>query len=456
MLEKFLEKANLKLIGQHLKNYVDLYFHPIEQWRKALSNRKTGYDLIIQHIFYYFIIILLIIEELSLAIKILLLELGTTILPFLIFLVPFNILRKKYAKKISSKHLFRLMLILRMQLLPIIIIITYVQIYTDYEGMYIILNNFIWIFWLLSIVVIPLVQKLNKKQKITWIIANYLSINLIFNILGFIPIKIKTRAIDAVQNIVAKFETPIKSNGTVPRGYYNTNLYYKDLAYDTPDLEYAAFRLNYAECELNNYFYVALIKEGKSGMSTVLPLYHSQKVYDLLTKTQSDADKSNLFSQKNVINEQFSRKYFTIDTLDSIRKIFTKKFIKYKNTVNVLKDVSNFESNQRYFRFLSEYLSTYEKAHVDYDLIDTIIKRNPLALSIEIQDSFKVFVYKLDETKDYYKSNAVQKIEEEFEMRHLLSDLFMRIVLFPSRTLNVFYDILGLMYQHVRDYKTLN
>ena len=89
LFEDILSKLTLKELGTHLGNYADLYANPIKVWKKIISNRSEGYNLLVLHLIYYCIFIFFIVKEITLAIPLVILEAAITIIPLFLFLIPF-------------------------------------------------------------------------------------------------------------------------------------------------------------------------------------------------------------------------------------------------------------------------------------------------------------------------------------------------------------------------------
>ena len=119
--EELISKLSVKTIGTHLANYASLYTKPLKTWRKVISNRKDGYDLMILHLIYYCIFLFLIIKNITTTISLVLLEAVITIIPTLVFITPFLLFVKLYKKKIRWTKMFRLFLILKLQFIPVFI-----------------------------------------------------------------------------------------------------------------------------------------------------------------------------------------------------------------------------------------------------------------------------------------------------------------------------------------------
>src|SRR5690349_415045 len=170
IIDKIFGSLNIKALGQHLANYLELYTHPLSVWKKVISNRKTSYDITVLHLIYYLTFVLLLIDQSTKAIVYVLAEAAATIIPFLLLFIPFRMLTKAFKKKIRWNRLFRLLLILKLQFCPILVVVILAIRFFESESLFIVLDNLIGLFIIVLIITMPLVLALHHWQKVVWIL----------------------------------------------------------------------------------------------------------------------------------------------------------------------------------------------------------------------------------------------------------------------------------------------
>src|SRR5205085_6715566 len=158
----------------HLKNYSKLYTNPLSVWRHVIGNRKSGYDLVVLHLIYYSIFLFFIVKDIKIAIPFTILEAAFTILPFLFFIVPFLFFVRVFKKAYKWDKLFRLFIILKLQFIPLFILLNLLNTVLKVEDIYLITDNIIWSLLISFIITFPLVSKIKIWQKILWLFGNYL------------------------------------------------------------------------------------------------------------------------------------------------------------------------------------------------------------------------------------------------------------------------------------------
>ena len=147
-MESLLSKFNYKEIGYHLANYADLFIKPLNCWRKAIDSGKQGYNFIVLHLIYYTLFILLFNQDLYYAIPLALFEVFYTLIPLIIFLPSFKVSSWLFNKKYSWKSLFRLLLVIKLQAIPICLVFIKLAIWSKEEIFYIYFQNFLGLIFL--------------------------------------------------------------------------------------------------------------------------------------------------------------------------------------------------------------------------------------------------------------------------------------------------------------------
>jgi len=182
----FIAKLNPKEFGNHLKQYSELYANPIKSWKKAYSQRKTGYDFTILHIIYYSILVLILLKDFYLTAQIVLLEVLVTLIPLLIFITPFLISKKVFKIRKKWTELFRVFLVIKFQIIPPFVLLILFAKWSEIESLFILVENGIWVVWLCFILVVPFINNISFFLKLFWISMNYFSFLIGFFLIGLI------------------------------------------------------------------------------------------------------------------------------------------------------------------------------------------------------------------------------------------------------------------------------
>ena len=187
----FLARLNLKEFGNHLREYTELFLSPIKSWKKAYSQRKTGFDFTVLHIIYYSILTLVILKDFYLTIKIVLLEILVTLFPFFIFFFPFIICKRIFKIHKKWTKAFRVFLIIKFQFIPFLVLLILIAKWSEVESFYILIENGIWLVWMGFIIILPLINNISLLKKLFWIILNYIFILIGFFLIGYSLIQIE-------------------------------------------------------------------------------------------------------------------------------------------------------------------------------------------------------------------------------------------------------------------------
>lgn len=416
-------------------------------WRKAIGFRRSNFDFIISHIIYYGLILYLVITDEIDTIKAVILDLSTTLFPFIILLIPFLIFSKKFNKRIKAKQLFRFLIILRLQLLPVLLTLYLIADYFDLEFLFIISNNLIWVFWILATVGIPIILKIKLTQKIAWIIVNYLLLNFVFFLIPVIssPL-ISTPEQTTIPNVnLSDDEEILNGIQFIKEGRMDTispSKLMQFMSVQNPDLEYHWFNILSPRPFYVNKFYFAVVNGDPGKGFIIKPQYVSLKLFQRLLKALPNFSKLKKATD-TAYSYTLDRKSFNLSVLENLKKEFNFTFDLYKRNVEIMINHTNFDSNRKYFQLLRKHLTTYEKFHTDYDLIDTIMYHNQIGGMIVMEDSSLAVLYMPDTTRNFFYTKELKAMEMKFEKRHVASDFTMRIALFPCRSITFLLDNLN-------------
>jgi len=402
-VKDILLKLNVKEFGTHLSNYIDLYIKPLTVWRKIISNRSSSYNLTILHIFYYSIFVLIFINKpKSLISKYIVLEIIVTIIPFLVYLVPFKLFTQLFKKKVKWNRMFRLFLIFKLQFLPIIILLILFARWTKNESPYIIIENLAGLLWLFFIVILPLSLPLKKWQKILWIFNNY-----IFTILFSFGVFIFLKNINDLD-------------------------FLEKISPNTPNQEYQIFNMKSPQStySIEDNYYLKIINNNKTSSQTENQFVSTE----LLNLYFSIYSKTEL----NDLKRQLDSMSLNIEKFTSLRKKINSEIRKDLELTNELKSSSNFKTNRKYFASINKYLIEYEKIFINKNIFNKLNKRNPKIIELK-KDQFAI-LYEIDNSNLTELKNEYFKLEKGLDMRANKTHFLITKIFFPLEYLPEFSE----------------
>ncbi len=351
----FIRDFNPRKLFQHIFNYLSLFYKPIQTWNKVIDMRVNGYDIIGYHIFYYSIIVFIFVGDLSyrLLLQYVILEVGMTSIPFLVYFIPYQVFSKRHKSNLRNTNFFFLLLIFKLQIAPLIILLVSFYRWSSFEPVYIIVDNLLWILWLMYMLIPPIIIAPKIWQKIRWILLNY--------VLSSICVLLIAVTIE------------------------KTNFPLEKVNLNTPNFEYVGNLLatnNATDVLMPNYYMII----------TEIPLNHVRTqfvTYGLMGKfidaySLRDGLLGSISSTDNPLNK---------NVLDEFNNVFSKEFFDDLSFISMQKDSLSFESNRKYFSALYEYLYSYQKPFYDLDLFWNIQKAGRKPYYIRLQEGYYVFLY---------------------------------------------------------------
>ena len=424
LLETTLSKLTLKELGTHLGNYADLYVKPVNVWKKIISNRKEGYNLLILHLIYYSIFVFFLVKEVTLAIPIAILDAALTIIPLLFFLIPFFFFVKVFSKQFKWTKLFRLFLILKLQFIPVFILLYLLVEKLKVENLYLFTDNFLWVILLAFIIIFPTIININFWKKLIWIFSNYF-----FFLVG--------------TSILAFFIAKIDGSGKI----------FEKLLNESPNTEYSNFEIKelYSPLLFNDTFYFVHIKAQKNTtlyvskvqfvsfdlhksflQSKIIKLSSDIQLLDSLTILHNKKYNDTIPIHKTDISSfDKSVRELTLPYLDILKIELDKKINLLLTESKKMKDSAKFESNRQYFSALINYLEAYKKSYVDKTEIRKIIKTSTIEGTIRFDKENWGTLFKVD--SNYYDTtkNRLRQIELSFEKRSHRATFIFDILFYP-------------------------
>ena len=185
-VEKLILTVSPENVAKHFRNFLELYVKPFKVYKKAISIRRNSLNYTILNVYYYGIFFFFIVGSALTVLKAIGLELILTLIPFLIFIIPFLVVKKIVTLKIKSNRLFRLLLLVKIQLVPIFIILLLSARTIDNRLLYIAIENLIYVIWIAWMIIPPIVIAKLAKHKLFWILTNYLFFLLFILIFSFL------------------------------------------------------------------------------------------------------------------------------------------------------------------------------------------------------------------------------------------------------------------------------
>lgn len=426
---KLNEKIDIKELGKHLSNYLDLYVNPIDVWKKIISTGKNSYNLVILHILYYLVFVLLFIKTpYADLITYVLIEIGVTIFPLIIFIVPFIIFTTVNDLGTRWNRLFRLYLILKLQFLPVYILITLYAKWSGSESPYVFIENVLWLLWLAFIVTMPLLINLKLWKRGIWIILNYIFF------LAFIF---------TFSYFAESF----------------SNKLFDKLTIGTPNGEFLSFQLKRAHSESyiqDDFIFLILKKADHGDLQYVRTQFVTKYLYlsFLITDVNQIKRKAiGIDSLKKCLDTAYitpawidSIKLYpeagdlTMQMLDSTKTVFDSLFNTDFNLSKELKDSSFYSTNKLYFQSLYDYLYNYQLTFTDSKIFKKRTSGDNKDKFINIENNYFIFLYKVDSVNYFAIKEKTISLENELLKREKNSQIVYNLLLYPVIKISEIYD----------------
>jgi hypothetical protein len=416
-IPKFISNLTLRQLGTHLVQYTELFTHPYRSWKKVYSQRKTGLDFIVINLIYYFLLLFVILQNFRLAILLVLLEALVTIVPIGIFGVPFLVSTKLFKIRKSWKKLFRVLLLIKLQAAPIIIICALIIKWTDSESIYLIIENLIWLIIMGFIVIVPLINFISIYKKLIWIALNYIFF-LIYMLLagyGFTYFDPEFKLGSKIQLTTPSSEYlnySIESSSTFHRINFDSYVAtYKFLDQDSGRLKSVQFAninllLLISQNSMNENIRRIKIIDTKLAAIDSNHISHSRdSIIDVVPITQKLLDSIKLNTNNHIYND----------------------LQLYKTA----KDSCLYKSNKEYYKMCFENLAHYDSLFADSKITSSILRKVKPLSTAKFAENEIILYYKLPEKYLYRKTNLLLELEEQLENREKKSEYLMNILLYP-------------------------
>lgn len=370
-------KLHYKQLSSHLVNYCRLYTHPYSTWKGASVNRSSASEIVTLHLIYYAVIVFCIVSAglvdfTIYAVPLLvLIDAALVIIPTSIFVIPFVTLSKVFKKRNKWHSLFRVLLVIKLQfILPLLAVVLLAK-STGNEGLYVGIYNLIWLLLIAYVVVPPFTIDLKGRQRLVWILSNYVFVNLF--LLGFVWLSLKSDTFSKLGD---------------------------DVAIYTPAYEFSKFNENvddvYENVEDGKFMvYLARDKDGNwhtsnlQYVTSLLLAYYKGKLWnDSLALATVKFDSLPKFERNQRYREvaaiYLEKEYvLNLQRADSLREVFTEMFHNDLRQAEVAKDSAKFDSNRKYFAAMHEYLTAYSMSYINNDSISAIWNNRRSTISLE-------------------------------------------------------------------------
>lgn len=415
-IQNIISNMNPTELGKHLHNYGTLYTKPLTVWKKIISNRSDGYNLLILHIIYFSFFVFFIVGKKDTLIVTVFYEITIIIIPLLMFILPFLFFVKIFRLKYNWVKLFRLFLILKLQISPILYTLYILIKFIEIEDFYIVFENIVYVLWIAFIIIFPLIVRINLVKKIIWIVCNYLIF--VLEITIFIAFLYQDNGAVKFFNKV-KIDTPnneylsFKGKEMYPIELFNDSLYLIKFT-RLKNAKFTAYRPQFVTNQLDISFKKTALDELRAALKKL----NNGKPTKVLPNSRK--------------LESLKIKSLTLSYLDTLKYELDKEFNALYVVSKRLEDSAKFESNRQYFRLLSNYLETYSSAYTDTTQILKVMMSSHKIIEIVHfdKDNF-AYMYKINPTEYAKIKQKIMTYERNFEERANKSTFVVSILFFP-------------------------
>jgi hypothetical protein len=422
-----MEKLILKLFGldtmdgfrQFHTNLSELFTKPIKTWKRTIKYGKNSYDFYLQVILYYILFVsLLLVLFLSknwlYVFPITIAELAFTFIPFGYLYLPFKFFTKHWNKRIQSNRLFRLLFVIKLQVvLPYIAIVLLAR-WTKMESLYVIIDNYLIFILIIFLISLPLTLHLKFIQKVIWILANY-----IFSLIGFVII--------------------IGIFSLIP----HNELLVNKLAPRTPTMEHLNFGMTYNLSDeiLNaDYFIINVSPHEKHYHIDNTPFATSPLIIDLLLIKNKNLkakvaylesiEKVMKGSSGNLNEKKSTQSILSRSYMQDYREYFNKNFKADLNLTDSLRENALFKSNKTYYNLLNKYFHLYDSIYSSENFTQKLLDSEPMN-TIEAERNKFVLIYEFKNPKIIELKLNINSIKKELELRENRSMFLRNIYFYP-------------------------
>jgi hypothetical protein len=396
---------SINKLNEHIITYFNLYLKPIQSYKKVFSKRKSSLNFLTLHAIYYTILLILVLSDIRMALLFLILEILSTISPFLTYIIPFLIFTKVFNKNKTWVNLFRLLLVIKFQHIPILIFFVILAKKIDEGVFFIFVDNWIILIVVSFITCVPLIiGNIQVWQRIVWAMANYVAFFLVNAIM-----------VSAIDHIDLSGSISYKLGAFSPSSEYYTQIdldsssisSFKDDSYMII-IDRTTARLRNTQFITDELFNILLIASYNQNL-------HKLNTLDSLLAVQDPKRKREYHMRKQM--EEIIP--VNLRSLDSIRHSFNYRFSHDTTLFRFQKDSLRFKINKEYAAIKYNYLSTKNSLYIDIRKTHKIAKENKINYRIDLDSNKVGVVFKLDSIQSYKQKKII--LDKNLEIDKLLN-----------------------------------
>lgn len=174
-LSTLIGKVSKQQVVDAIKGYLYIYLHPIKAWRKAFEQDNHGYNFTILHVLYYTILVFIATQDVSLTFLLVILEVILTFIPFISLLPSFKLMTSLLKKPKKWIYLFRILLIIKFQFIPLFLLLYLVIYFLRVEKLFVLIGNYPFLIILVMLLSVPIIMPVRATLKAVFFLSNYIS-----------------------------------------------------------------------------------------------------------------------------------------------------------------------------------------------------------------------------------------------------------------------------------------
>jgi hypothetical protein len=425
-------KITIQKIGEYLSMFVDLYIKPVKSWKRIINVRKTSIDYFIIYILFFGILVFIITWDFRIVIKYVFVNLLITVIPFAFLLIPYVIFSRLWKKHLKFNRLYRLFFVFYIQIFPFVHFPIILAQWAYVEAPYIFASNLTVLFDLLLILVVPLILKLKFKQKLIWIICNYIFVS--FYLISMNKILDVSSDFRIILNKV-EYLSPKAEFEEILSNYKRSDVYIvENSIYLWSKKENDRFNINAQYCTLFTSDYV--IESINKRLNKISSFTH----LDFLDPNILNS--KNPFTIYNEIFNQYKKDSTSLKfafnpisntektKMDSLWNSFNEIFYSDLKLMDSLKNHAKFESNRKYADYIFNYLKQYDSIATDSISIRKLTIDGPVNF-IEFENSLDLLTYSLDNSYINYPLQGIVDRNIDYSEKYEKSDIVRDVLYYP-------------------------
>ncbi|UTW62210.1 hypothetical protein KFE98_19740 [bacterium SCSIO 12741] len=423
-----ISKLTVKQLGQYISEYIELFLHPIDSWKKAYSSKNSSYNFVILHIVYYSVLVLILFKEIYFTVQVVILEVLITFIPFSVFLIPFLFFSRKSETAVNWKNMFRTFLIIKFQFVPIFVLLILFAQWSQIEVVYYLIDNGLLLIWMGMLLVVPIISKTSAWKKLAWVTMNYVFLVLFLTSIAYTYVAFVEPSSDL--NKQFNYSPSKEYESGIIRSYSAINSlsdeYYLIVIESLDSNSIRIHRVQFVTHKLAYYF------SGNSYNETLRQLIKYEKEL-----SKSDSNFVPVQNEKKEIDVAV----LNLEILDSLRSEFNAQFYSDKNLFKELKDSCRHKSNKEYFRFCYSYLEHMDSLFKETKVQEELLSSFKPKTSLQLDEKSIGLLYEIPEKYRYDHKKELNQLEIDLDKRYEHSNFGLKILLFPVIYFLDFLDI---------------